>query len=174
MADLAGIAVCTRILEDRRTGNLGLIDLFDNLQIDAVSPVAKAGEVASAIFECFVVLTWVRSKVDAPEACEGRLRILGPDGKTVSRPDTVFEFALNERSRCRTIVNLRGWYYVGDGYYRLVVSVRGQGGQARWRRPGTDLIHVSARPREEAPKQPKAEEPANPRKRTKKGTGKRS
>ncbi|MCB9637393.1 MAG: hypothetical protein H6728_10345 [Myxococcales bacterium] len=119
--------ICSRSVIDEDTKNISLMDVVEQVTIDAES--AKQKDVLLPLpFE--VVTLWSREDEAGKSNTEARLRLLSPEGTEINQQ--FYKIDLSEHPRMRTRIRVPGLPFVGPGNYVFCVDLRRQDGET-WR-----------------------------------------
>ena len=112
--------LCSRAINDRRTNNISLIDVIEELTIEGGTPVfdGKSTVMLGGI-ELYLVSLWMDDHLsESPPVC--RLSVVTPDKKTLKQPEVPLNFDGN--ARLRHTFSFQGIPYRGLGRYWWVVQ----------------------------------------------------
>lgn len=112
--------LCTRAIVDRQTNSLSLVDVLEQIQIDAPPP--KAGEVGLVPMQHVVATLLRRSELTQPAEGQMSLLVQAPDGTTIL--DQTRPANLMEHERLRVLTALRDFPVKSPGTYRFIVKLR--------------------------------------------------
>lgn len=129
MAKTVWAVFCQSVIIDGSTNNVSIINQLDQLQTAPPPEMPNKKGVPLMAFQCALVCVWERDRPEISETVPIRIRLIGPDKKSL--PIGVGTIDLRKNLRSRLITNLPGLPVVGEGRYTFVYEI--QLG-SRWKR----------------------------------------
>src|SRR5262249_55181536 len=109
--------LCTRMITDRDTNNVSLIEIVERLAGPA-DPEPAQGLIA---IQLDFVSMWARSNPDEPTRGRARLKYLSPDNNSMADP-IVYPVDLSDLIRVRNLTRFGAIPLRGGGTYHFVVE----------------------------------------------------
>lgn len=130
--------ICSRVLIDRDTNNVTLVEVLEQVTLVASGPPPPESAVP---LEMEIVTLWERRDENVPARARARIHLVAPDGKTANPLEYVVDLTTHVRTRSRTQV--KGFPFRGFGRYEFRVAVR-QDGQEDWQEVSRAPLQVVA------------------------------
>ncbi len=111
---------CQRALIDRESNLLTIVDVLEELTLDADSKGQAPEFPAVAPLPFAVVSFWLREDPDTATEGIARVEIVGPNGEAIGQADGPIN--LRDHETFRTIMRMAGFPVVGPGTHRIRVS----------------------------------------------------
>ncbi len=115
VAEIRWAIFCRRASIDRLSNVVSLLEIADELRVQAIPEVQEADNPALPL-DNQLVSTWVRSQHDEPEKFNVSVTVTTPDGETHD-PFVQIEGDLEEHIRTRTVIQVQSIPFRGGGTY---------------------------------------------------------
>ncbi len=126
--------LCSRSVIDSERNNISLLDVIE--QINVVGPAPPPGNV---LLQSELVSLWARSDPKTPANSEGRIRLIGPDGKQLTQ--SLFPVNLTAFERLRTRATISVIPILSSGRYWIAVDLR-ENGEDAWKEVARVPVNV--------------------------------
>jgi hypothetical protein len=120
--------LCAHSIIDRETNNVSLIEVVEEVTVQAPIPPGPEGKPPLLTITPTIVTLWRREPEDQPTKGRGRMLILAPY-QNKPKQISVYEIDLSEKLRLRLYGTLPGIPFRGPGTYRFVIQLQDEGEQ---------------------------------------------
>ena len=119
--DIVWGVFCQSAIVDRYTNNISLVNIIEELKLEALPPIKEGDEKTPAVaVDARLVTLWIRSDMEKSERGRGRIRIIYPTGESSFGPE--FDIDLSEFLRLRQISNIPALPIKGEGQYKFILE----------------------------------------------------
>lgn len=140
--------LCLRSIIDRRTNNISLIDVIEEVTVQGSVPHEPEGKTPALPLTLTLVSLWGREPEDQPAKGEVRISLLTPNHKEL-KDLSVHTLDLSEKLRMRMFNNSPFLPFYGPGTYRFRVQVKEEG-ETEWKEVASVPLNVKVEEVQEA------------------------
>jgi hypothetical protein len=140
MARIVLAVFCQSAIVDGLTNNLSIFNQYDEVHPSPPPEVQAKKGVPMMAFQCALASVWERDREEISESVPMRIRLVGPQKKSL--PITEGTVDLRKSRRFRLVTNLPGLPVIGEGTYTFLFEVRLGN---RWKRVGDTSLFVNYR-----------------------------
>ena len=137
MVDLVWTVFCKRAIEDRRSGNLSLIETIQRFTVQ-VKPGLTETSIGVPV-DSIIATLWANSDSDETATADVSVSTTPPDGKITE--NATFQLKIAPNGWARWYINVQTMQLRGPGRYQFIFKVK-QSGQKRWKKVATIPLDV--------------------------------
>ncbi|MBI3943362.1 MAG: hypothetical protein HY326_10155 [Chloroflexi bacterium] len=114
--------ICSRSIVDKRTNNISLIDVLEQVNVGSFAPLQAEEGIVPLQFD--IVSLWGRGRDGQPDKGHVRIIMVLPTGKRIEpNPGLDLSVDLTKHQRTRTITRVEGFPVVQPGRHVFIVQI---------------------------------------------------